>query len=126
MAHGRVLADQVLDPATVTSIMKDNGTVVLEPRERAMMAFATKVVVSPECITAQDHEELRGHGFSDSEIFDIAAAATARSFFAKLLDALGVQADARFQELDPALRDSLTVGRPMADPRDGDVASMVA
>ena len=123
MAHGRVLADQVLDPPSVSSIMKDNGTVVLEPRERIMMAFATKVVMSPECITDQDHEELRAHGFSDTEIFDIAAAAAARCFFAKLLDALGVQADARFQELDPALRDSLTVGRPIADPPHGDMKS---
>jgi uncharacterized peroxidase-related enzyme len=123
MAHGRVLADQILDPPSVASIMKDHGTVALEPRERAMMGFATKVVVSPECIGADDLDELRTHGFSDTEIFDIAAAAAARCFFAKLLDALGVQADARFQELDPALLDSLTVGRPIADPRDGEVES---
>jgi hypothetical protein len=32
----------------------------------------------------------------------------------KLLDALGVQADAAFRELDPALRQVLTVGRPVA------------
>jgi uncharacterized peroxidase-related enzyme len=119
MAHGRVLADQVMDPVTVTSIMKDNGIVALESREVAMMTFVTKVVLNPECIGGDDLDILRSHGFSDTEIFDVAAAAAARCFFAKLLDAMGVQADARFSELDPALRDSLTVGRPIAGSGDG-------
>ena len=57
---------------------------------------------------------LRTHGLSDSEILDVAAAASARCFFSKLLDALGVQADAAYHELDPALSAVLTVGRPVA------------
>jgi len=44
----------------------------------------------------------------------VAATAAARCFFSKLLDALGIQADASFNELDPALRQALTVGRPVA------------
>ena len=44
-----------------------------------------------------------------------AAAAAARCFFSGLLDALGVRADASYRELDPALRDALTVGRPVAE-----------
>jgi hypothetical protein len=31
------------------------------------------------------------------------------------MDALGVQADAFFHDLDPALRQALTVGRPVAN-----------
>ena len=41
-------------------------------------------------------------------------AATIRCFFSKTLDALGVQPDADYAELDPAFRDALTVGRPIA------------
>ena len=33
----------------------------------------------------------------------------------KLLDALGVQADSTFNDLDPTLRQALTVGRPVAE-----------
>lgn len=126
MAHGRVLAEKVFDPATVTAIMQDADALPLEPRERALMAFAERIVLSPERITAAEVDELRSHGFEDAEIFDVAAAASARCFFAKLLDALGVQADARFHELDRALRDSLTVGRPIADHRDCGVETLVA
>jgi len=96
----------------VTAIMKDGGP--LEPRERAMMAFAEKVAVSADRVTEADVEGLRAHGYRDEEIFDVAAAAAARCFFAKLVDALGVQADAAFHRLDPAMREALTVGRPVA------------
>jgi uncharacterized peroxidase-related enzyme len=114
LAHGSVLATQVLDPASVTAIMKDPASSPLEPREHAMMAFAEKVALSADRISAADVEILRSHGYRDEEIFDVAAAAAARCFFAKLLDALGVQADSAFHDLDPALRQALTVGRPVA------------
>jgi hypothetical protein len=37
-----------------------------------------------------------------------------RAFFSKVLDGVGALADARFaSDLEPALRDALTVGRPI-------------
>jgi uncharacterized peroxidase-related enzyme len=115
LAHGSVLADKVFDAATVTAIMKGVPDSPLEPRERAMMAFAEKVALNADRITSADIEALRSHGYPDEEIFDVAAAAAARCFFSKLLDALGVQADSAFNDLDPTLRQALTVGRPVAD-----------
>src|SRR5678815_2918349 len=114
LAHGNVLATKVLDAPAVTAIMKDAPDSPLEPRERAMMAFAEKLAINADRITAADVDGLRAHGYRDEEIFDLAAAAAARCFFAKLMDALGVQADASFHDLDPALRQALTVGRPVA------------
>ncbi|HEU5194526.1 MAG TPA: carboxymuconolactone decarboxylase family protein [Methylomirabilota bacterium] len=114
LAHGRVLAEKVFDAPSVTAIAQGASSSPLEPRERALMAFAEKVALQADQITAADVEALRSHGYRDEEIFDVAAAAAARCFFSKLLDALGVQADAGFNELDPALRRALTVGRPIA------------
>jgi uncharacterized peroxidase-related enzyme len=115
LAHGSVLANKVFDPVAVTAIMTGSPGSPLEPREHAMMAFAEKVALHADRITFADVEGLKSHGYSDEEIFDLAAAAAARCFFSKLLDALGVQADSTFNELDPALRRALTVGRPVAD-----------
>src|SRR5262245_11262082 len=115
LAHGNVLATKVLDAPAVTAIMKNGPDSPIEPSERAMMAFAEKVALNADQITAADVDGLRAHGYRDEEIFDLAAAAAARCFFSKLLDALGVQADASFHELDPALRQALTVGRPVAE-----------
>ena len=118
LAHGSVLADKVFDPATVTAIMKDAPETILEPGERAMMTFVEKVVLNADRVSRADIEVLRSHGYQDEEIFDVAAAAAARCFFSKLLDALGVQADSTLNELDPTLREALTVGRPIADQRE--------
>lgn len=114
LAHGSILATKVIDAATVTAIMEGAPVPHLEPRERAMMAFVEKVVLHADRVTPDDIDGLRTHGYGDEEIFDLAAAAAARCFFSKLLDALGVQADATFNDLDPALRHALTVGRPVA------------
>ena len=118
LAHGSVLADKVFDSATVTAIMKDAHEAPLEPGERAMMAFVEKVVLNADRVSRADIDVLRSHGYHDEEIFDVAAAAAARCFFSKLLDALGVQADSTFNDLDPTLRVALTVGRPIADRRE--------
>ena len=115
LAHGSVLADKVFDAATVASIATDAPGSPLGPGERVMMAFAEKVARSADQVSAADVEALRSHGYKDEEIFDVAAAAAARCFFSKLLDAMGVQPDSSFNGLDPNLRRALTVGRAVDD-----------
>jgi uncharacterized peroxidase-related enzyme len=114
LAHGRVLAEKVFDAATVASVARGDDTAHLEPSELVMMAFVEKIVRNADRVTQTDISQLRKAGYSDEEIFDIAATAAARCFFSKLLDALGVEADAHFNDLDPALRDALMVGRPVS------------
>jgi hypothetical protein len=58
---------------------------------------------------------LRSVGLTDTEILDVVLAASARCFFSKALDGLGIEADAKYAQLDPELRDVLTVGRPIAE-----------
>ena len=54
------------------------------------------------------------HKLSDEDIFDIAAIASARCFFTKILDALGSEPDVDFMSIDAELRQKLTVGRPIS------------
>jgi alkylhydroperoxidase family enzyme len=77
--------------------------------------LADKVAADATSVTQADIDRLRALGLTDTDVFDVIAAASARCFFSKALDALGTQPDARFAELEPAaLRDELTVGRPIA------------
>jgi hypothetical protein len=46
---------------------------------------------------------------------DVVLAAAARCFFSKTLDALDIRPDASYRELEPQLRETLVVGRPIAD-----------
>ena len=108
LAHGKVLAEQFYDFDSVPAFPEG-----LDDADRAIMAFAEQVVADASAITEADVEQLRGHGLSDGEIFDVVLAATIRCFFSKTLDALGVQPDADFAQLDPAFRQALTAGRPI-------------
>ena len=110
LAHGKVLAEKFYDFESVPTL--PDG---LDDADRAIMAFAEQVVADATAVTQEDIEELRGHGLSDGEIFDVVLAATIRCFFSKTLDALGVRPDAEFGQLDPAFREALTVGRPIEE-----------
>jgi len=83
--------------------------------ERAVQDLARKVAADATSVTEDDVEHLRGFGLTDDEIFDVVLAAAARSFFSKTLDALAIAPDAAFRELPDAIREPLTVGRPIAD-----------
>ena len=48
----------------------------------------------------------------------VTLAAAARCFFSKAVDAAGVESDARFIDLQPELREALTVGRPISGVQD--------
>jgi alkylhydroperoxidase family enzyme len=109
LAHGKVLAEQFYDYESVPKL--PDG---LDETDRAIMSFAEKVVVDATSITQADVDELRAHGLSEDEVFDVVLAAAARCFFSKTLDALGVQPDAAYAELDPSFVEPLTVGRPIA------------
>jgi alkylhydroperoxidase family enzyme len=75
------------------------------------MQFAAKVARDASSITASDVETLRRRGLSDAEIFDVVSAAAVRCFFSKTLDALGVQPDTTYNDIEPRLRARLAIGR---------------
>src|SRR5262249_7839231 len=64
-------------------------------------------------VSRRDIEELRGLGFSDAEILDVAMTVGARSFFSKVLDATGAEPDELYDELEEGLRKAMAVGRPL-------------
>jgi len=114
LAHGSVLRRQCYSAAELAAIAKDTATAGLAPADVAMMAFAEAVARDASAITEADVRSLRAHGFTDAEIFDIAATAAARCFFAKLVDALGGEPDAIYAELEDDLKRQLTPGRPIS------------
>jgi uncharacterized peroxidase-related enzyme len=113
LAHGAELA-RLIGKDAVIAIARGEEHPGITAAEQAMMRFARHVARDAAGITADEVDALRRvHGLGDAEIFDIAAIAASRSFFTKLLDALGSLPDRGFLELDPELRLALTVGRPI-------------
>jgi uncharacterized peroxidase-related enzyme len=108
LSHGKVLAEQFLGPEAVAEL--PGG---LDDVDLAVVALAEKVVRDASSVTQADVDGLRALGLDDAEIVDVVLAAAARCFFSKAVDALGALPDRTFMGLDPALRESLTVGRPI-------------
>jgi len=115
LAHGSVLLREIFDAPGLKAVVDGAGNAPLTDAEKAIMRFAAQVVRDAAAITEGDVAELRGHGLSEADIFDIAAAASARCFFSKTVDALGALPDSAFRAIDPDLRASLVTGRPIED-----------
>lgn len=113
LAHGSILMEKFLDPDSVTAVLADHRTAGLDDADVAVMDLAEKVADDALAVEQEDIDRLRAAGLSDEEIVDVVVAAAARCFFSKTLDALGVEPDARYAELDHPVRDALTVGRPI-------------
>jgi uncharacterized peroxidase-related enzyme len=116
LAHGSVMLDQGLASADeLEALAADHRAAGLSETEVAVMDLAEQVAVDATSVTQDDVDRLRSLGLTDPEIVDVVAAATARCFFSKTLDALGARADERYAALEPAsLREKLTVGHPIA------------
>ena len=112
LAHGTVLAERFGEP--VREIALDRGAAGLDEVDLAVMDLAERVVDDASSIADADLQRLRDLGLSDTDVMDVVLAAAARCFFSKTLDALCVEPDATYRELDPELREVLVVGRPIA------------
>jgi alkylhydroperoxidase family enzyme len=109
-----VLRKNFFSAEEVAGIVRDlSANPGLGPAEVAMMAYARKIIADASSVTEEDVAGLRAHGFSDAEVLDIAMVAAARSFFSKVLDAVGAEPDEEFRAMEPALRAALTVGRQL-------------
>ncbi len=89
--HGaavRLLAD---DPVLGEMMAMNYRAAPLSPRRRAMLDFAVKLTIEPWSIEESDRAGLRGAGFSDRDIWDIAAVAA----FYNMTNRLASAADMR-------------------------------
>jgi len=112
LAHGKALS-AFLGEDDIRALATEQGSDSLSLAEKQMMHFARKVATDASSITEDDITALRDHGFEDDEIFDIVAVAAARSFFTKILDGTGAEADIGHAAMDATLRQTLTVGKPI-------------
>jgi uncharacterized peroxidase-related enzyme len=112
LAHGKALLE-FFPREEVLAMARGDTPASLPAADAALMKFASAVAHDASAITADDVAELKAHGFSDAEVFDIAAVAAGRAFFTKIIESLGVGTDAPLRTMDPELREALAVGRPV-------------
>lgn len=72
-AHGAAVRQRSGDPELGELIVQNYRAARLDKRQKAMLDFAVKLTEHPEKIEEADREALRKAGFSDRDIWDIAA-----------------------------------------------------
>jgi uncharacterized peroxidase-related enzyme len=75
VAHGAAVRTLSGDPALGELMVMNYRVARLSKRQRAMLDFATKLTAEPWSIEESDREALRKAGFSERDIWDIAAVA---------------------------------------------------
>jgi uncharacterized peroxidase-related enzyme len=75
VAHGAAMRQLSDDPPLGELMVMNYRAARLSKRERAMLDFAVKLTAEPWLIEEEDRADLRRAGFSDRDIWDIAAVA---------------------------------------------------
>ena len=73
VAHGAILRIRAKNPMIADQVAINYRKADITDRETAMLDFALKVSRDSRSINDDDRERLRSHGFSDDDIWDIAA-----------------------------------------------------
>jgi uncharacterized peroxidase-related enzyme len=79
IAHGAILRIRAKNPLLADQVAVNYRKADITPRQKAMLDFAMKVSLSAQTVAETDFSELAAHGFSDDDVWDIAAIA---AFFA--------------------------------------------
>jgi uncharacterized peroxidase-related enzyme len=73
VAHGAILRIYEKKPLVADQVAVNYRKADISPRQRAMLDFAMKVCLRSAEVNEADFHTLREHGFSDEDIWDIAA-----------------------------------------------------
>jgi uncharacterized peroxidase-related enzyme len=90
VAHGAAVRALSGDPVLGEMLVMNYRVAPLTPRQRAMLDFAVQATKASATIEEADREGLRGHGFTDRDIWDIAAVAAFFNMSNRMASAVGM------------------------------------
>lgn len=73
IAHGAILRIRAKNPVIADQVAINYRKADITPRQKAMLDFAMKISADAQRIAEEDFASLAPHGFSDDDIWDIAA-----------------------------------------------------
>ncbi|MBF9031288.1 peroxidase-related enzyme [Rhodobacterales bacterium HKCCE3408] len=91
VAHGAAVRQLSGDPALGEALVMNYRYADLTPKQRAMLDFAVKMTEASAKIEDADRDALRDAGFSDRDIWDIAAVASFFNMSNRMASAVAMQ-----------------------------------
>jgi len=98
-AHGAVVRKRSGDPSLGEQMVMNYRAADLSPKQRAMLDFAWKLTSSPVDIIEQDRQSLRDAGWSDRDIWDIAAVTGFFNMSNRLASAIDMRPNEQYQDM---------------------------
>jgi len=96
VAHGAILRVRAKDPLVADQVAINYRKADITPRQRAMLDFAMQVALDSQTIGDADFERLRGHGFSDEDIWDVGAIAAFFALSNRMANMIGMRPNDQF------------------------------
>lgn len=95
-AHGAAVRQLSGRPELGEALVMNYRAADLTARERAMLDFAVTMTIAPSTIEEEDREALRAAGFSNKEIWDIAAVASFYNMSNRMASAVDMRPNAGY------------------------------
>lgn len=96
IAHGAILRIRAKNPLIADQIAVNYRKADITPRQTAMLDFAMKVSTEAQEISEQDLASLAPHGFSDDDVWDIAAISAFFALSNRMANFTGMRANDEF------------------------------
>jgi uncharacterized peroxidase-related enzyme len=96
VGHGAILRIRAKNPLIADQVAVNYRKSDLAPRHKVMIDFAIKVAERSHAIDDADYEELKSHGFSDEDAWDIAAIAAMFAMSNRLANAFSIRPNDEF------------------------------
>jgi uncharacterized peroxidase-related enzyme len=96
VAHGAILRIRAKNPLIADQVAINHRKADLMPRHKAMLDFAVKVAERSHEIDDADYAELKSHGFSDDDAWDIGAIAALFAMSNRLANAFSIRPNDEF------------------------------
>lgn len=86
------------DDRLLQAIEDDFESAAVEPREREMLRYVSKLTRNPQSMTRDDVSSLRSSGFSDRDVLQICEVAAYYAYVNRIADGLGVTVEPGFDD----------------------------
>ncbi len=96
VAHGAILRIRAKNPLIADQIAINHRLADIAPRQKAMLDFALKVAARSHEIEDADYEDLKSHGFSADDAWDIASIAALFALSNRLANAFAIRPNDEF------------------------------
>ena len=96
VAHGAILRIRAKDPRLADQIAVNYRKADITPRQRAMLDFALKTALRSHEVETADIEAAKAQGFSDEDVWDIAAIAAFYAMSNRLANVLNIRPNDEF------------------------------